>query len=109
MKKLICIAIVTLGITTVGFAQKRNYTQNTYQSAIGVRLGSGYYYIFSASFKTFLASSPGALELNLGFRPDSYGGVNVFSVSFAASYQYHFDIFHPAFPLLLMSSPGNCR
>jgi hypothetical protein len=93
MKKLICIAIVSLGIVSVGFSQYSGSNQNSnYQSSIGVRFGTGYYDVFSASYKTFLAATPGALELNLGFRPDSYDGYDAFSVSFEASYQYHFNI-----------------
>ena len=100
MKKLICIVIVVLGISSAGFSQKKStYQSNTYTSGIGVRFGSGYFDLVSASYKTFLAESPGALELNLGFRPESYGyynsgyySSNVFNLSFSASYQYHFDI-----------------
>ncbi|MBS1598049.1 MAG: hypothetical protein JST75_07470 [Bacteroidetes bacterium] len=101
MKKLICIVIVVLGISSAGFSQHKSINQgNTYTSAIGIRLGTGYYDLFSASFKTFLAESPGALELNLGIKPNSYGyyytgynyNANFFNVSFSGAYQYHFDI-----------------
>lgn len=97
MKKLICTAVVTLSIVTMGFAQKRyqNSTDqsSSYQSGIGIRFGTGYYDLVSASYKTFLGSTPGALELNLGFRPETYGHhVDIFNLSFAAAYQYHFDI-----------------
>lgn len=88
---------ILLSIAAAGFSQRKyqnNYSEsNSYQSAIGLRIApAGYYDLVSASYKTFLASTPGALELNLGFRPDHYGGTDVISVSFAAGYQYHFDI-----------------
>lgn len=98
MKKLICSTIVLIGIASIGFAQGRSKSSDgsSYQSGIGIRVGSGYYDLISASFKTFIASSPGAIELNLGFKPDNYYynyyNSNGVSVSFAASYQYHFDI-----------------
>jgi hypothetical protein len=96
MKKLICTAIV-LSVITAGFAQKKypksTNQSSTYQSGIGIRMGTGYYDLISASYKTFLGSTPGALELNLGVRPQTYGHrVDVFNLSFSASYQYHFDI-----------------
>ena len=104
MKKLICIVIVALGISSVGFAQSKknnsSFQSNNYTSSIGIRLGTGYYDLFSASFKTFIAESPSAVELNLGFKPKSYGyyyggyngNVDAFNLSFSAAYQYHFDI-----------------
>ena len=75
----------------------------TYHSAIGIRFGTGYADLFSASYKTFLAGGPGALELNLGVKPSytySYGNPGVPSyyndditmMSFSASYQYHIPI-----------------
>jgi hypothetical protein len=76
--------------TIAGFSQSRQ--SNDYQSSIGVRFGTGYYDLMSASFKTFLNSTPGALQFDLGFRPDNYGGADVLSVSLQGSYQYHFDI-----------------
>ncbi len=67
----------------------------SYKNAIGARLGSGYYDVFAASFKTFL-SEKGAIELNLGFRPYSayYNAYNSnwFNISFSAAYQHHFQI-----------------
>jgi len=100
MKKLICIVIVALGFSSAAFSQSKSsnpsFNSSNYTSGIGVRLGTAYYDIFSASFKTFLAETPGALELNLGFRPQTYhyggNGYDVLYLSFAASYQYHFDI-----------------
>jgi hypothetical protein len=87
MKKYLCITLVTLGLSMAAKAQ------STYDNSIGVRLGTGYYDIFSASFKTFLASGPGALEFDLGFKPQTYGyGVDAFNLSFSAAYQYHFNI-----------------
>ena len=100
MKKLLCIAVVTLGITSMAFSQKRSMGNQSseYQSAIGLRFGTGYFDLVSASFKTFLMESPGALELDLGFKPGSYyydtyyGNRDEISVSFSGSYQYHFKI-----------------
>jgi hypothetical protein len=87
MKKLLCIAVVVLCLAS------RGWTQTTYDNSIGIRLGTGYYDIFSASFKTFISSSPSALEFDLGFKPQSYGyGLDAFNLSFSAAYQYHFDI-----------------
>lgn len=58
-----------------------------YQNSIGVRLGSGYYDFFSASFKTFV-TQPGAIELNLGIG----GTVAYTGVSLTGAYQHHFPI-----------------
>jgi hypothetical protein len=66
--------------------------QNDYHSAIGARLGTGYYDVFSASYKTFIASSPGAVEFNFGFRPYSITDYSWVNLSLSASYQYHFSI-----------------
>ena len=66
---------------------------SSYKSGIGLRAGGGYYDVIAASFKTFV-TDPGAIELNLGFRPYSavYAGYNQFNLSFSASYQHHFPI-----------------
>lgn len=58
-----------------------------YKNSIGIRLGSGYYDVISASYKTFL-TQPGALELNFGIRPYS----NWTNVSASGAYQHHFQI-----------------
>jgi len=85
MKKIIS----TLAIIFVFSAVMQ--AQSDYKSAIGLRFGSGYYDLVSASYKTFI-SDPAAIELNAGFR--SYGiiGYNWFNMSVAGSYQHHFDI-----------------
>lgn len=64
-----------------------------YKRGIGLRVGGGYYDIVAASFKTFI-TDPGAIELNLGFRPYAavYSSYNQFNLSFSASYQHHFPI-----------------
>ena len=71
----------------------------TYQSAIGLRLGTGYSDLISVSYKTFLSEGPGALELNLGVKPNA--SINYYSgasnpyytmMSFSASYQYHVPV-----------------
>ncbi|MBS1752274.1 MAG: hypothetical protein JST63_20425 [Bacteroidetes bacterium] len=66
---------------------------STYKSGIGLRAGGGYYDIIAASYKTFV-TEPGAIELNLGFRPYAgvYSSYNQFHLSFSASYQHHFPI-----------------
>src|ERR1700681_4392614 len=81
-----------------------SFSQTTYHSAIGLRLGTGYYDLFSASYKTFLSDGPGAIELNFGVKPaNNYrtgccviddNGHTIISLS--ASYQYHVPI--PALP-----------
>jgi len=85
MKKLTGTIIISMIIASSVHAQ------SNYKSAIGGRFGSGYYDIFSASYKIFLGDSPEALEFNFGFRP--YSRVyNWVDLSASASYQYHFDI-----------------
>ena len=46
-----------------------HFTNYHYHSAIGLRIGTGYSDLFSASYKVFLSDGPGALELNLGVKP----------------------------------------
>ena len=76
------------------------FSQTTYHSAIGIRLGTGYADLISASYKTFLAEGPGAIELDFGVKPatnyrtgccviDSYDNT---IMSFSGSYQYHVPI-----------------
>jgi hypothetical protein len=86
MKKL-AFSIVLLFIVICA-----SYSQNTYKSAVGVRIGDGYYDLASASLKTFLGESPGALEFNLGFRNYGVIGYDWFNLSASISYQYHFNI-----------------
>jgi hypothetical protein len=74
-----------------------SFSQTTYHSAIGLRIGTGYSDLFSASYKVFLANGPGALELNLGVKPMEAGccvpgNSNNTIMSFSASYQYHVPI-----------------
>jgi len=79
-----------------------SFSQTTYHSAIGLRIGTGYSDLFSASYKLFLSDGPGALELNLGVKPPyayagypgypTYANSNITMMSFSASYQYHFPI-----------------
>lgn len=74
--------------------------QTTYHSAIGLRIGTGYYDLFSASYKTFLSESGSAIELNFGVKPTTNyrTGCCVLNdngntmISFSASYQYHVPI-----------------
>jgi hypothetical protein len=85
MKREILISVLFFLAATAGFSQSK------YRSAVGVRIGNGYTDLVSASLKTFLGESPGAIELNLGVKP-GYGDNDVFNLSLSASYQYHFDI-----------------
>ena len=65
--------------------------QSDYKNSVGIRLGSGYYDVFAASFKTFI-SQPAALEFNLGVRPHSVAGLKWTNVAFSGTYQHHFPI-----------------
>lgn len=62
-----------------------------YKNSIGIRLGSGYYDMVSASFKTFI-TQPAALEFNLGFDSDKFAGDNFTNLSLSGAYQHHFPI-----------------
>ena len=96
MKKSIILFCLTL------FCFLAAFSQTTYHSAIGLRIGTGYDDLFSASYKIFLSDGPGALELNLGVKPPytstgypgnvSYNSSNITMMSFSASYQYHVPI-----------------
>ncbi|MGK6349791.1 hypothetical protein [Parapedobacter sp. DT-150] len=65
--------------------------QSDYKNSIGIRLGSGYYDVIAAAFKTFI-TQPGALEFDLGIRPYSVGDYDWTSVSISGTYQHHFPI-----------------
>ncbi len=86
MKKSLLIIVCSLGLFATGFAQDGDY-----KSAIGGRVGGGYYDLVAGSYKTFI-TSPGALEFNVGFRPYGYIGNNWVNLSVSASYQHHFPI-----------------
>lgn len=86
MKKLLCAICVFICVAITSNAQE----VGGYQRGIGLRAGAGYYDIVSASFKAFV-TVPGAIELNLGFRP-SYSVYGQSHLSFSASYQHHFPI-----------------
>jgi hypothetical protein len=93
MKKLL---IIPAALFILSFSATSLHAQDgsSYKSGIGLRAGGGYYDIIAASYKTFI-TAPGALELNLGFRPYTYHYVssyNWFNLSFSASYQHHFPI-----------------
>ena len=62
-----------------------------YRNSIGIRLGSGYYDVVAAAFKTFI-SQPAALEFDLGIRPHSAGNLDWVNVSASGAYQHHFPI-----------------
>ena len=74
--------------------------QTTYHSAIGLRIGTGYYDLFSVSYKTFISESASAIELNFGVKPatDYNTGCCVLEdndntkISFSGSYEYHVPI-----------------
>ncbi len=86
MKKIIYL------ITIAFFLSYHTYAQSNYKTAVGLRLGGGYYDLVSASLKTFVAGGPGAIEFNIGFRDYGYIGYSWFNLSASLSYQYHFDI-----------------
>ncbi|MBZ4191172.1 hypothetical protein [Niabella beijingensis] len=73
------------------FAATAIFAQSDYKQSIGLRLGSGYYDIASAAYKTFLTDAA-ALEIDLGIRPYSAGSYKWTNVSASAAYQHHFDI-----------------
>ncbi len=93
-KSLVLVNIFSFGLLSA-FAQTTSY-----HSAIGLRIGTGYSDLFSASYKVFLSDGPGALEFNLGVKPPySYSGygypysnADITMMSFSASYQYHIPI-----------------
>lgn len=86
MKKSLLIFVCSLGLFASSFAQDGDY-----KSAIGGRVGGGYYDLIAGSYKTFV-TTPGALEFNVGFRPYGITGFNWFNLSASASYQHHFPI-----------------
>jgi len=67
------------------------FAQSDYKQSIGLRLGSGYYDVASAAYKTFL-NDAAALEFNLGIRPYGVAGYRWTNVSASGAYQHHFDI-----------------
>lgn len=92
MKKVMVYACVAF-LLSLNMLKVSAQEGGDYKRGIGLRAGGGYYDLIAASFKTFV-TKPGAIELNLGFRP--YAGVystyNQFHLSFSASYQHHFPI-----------------
>jgi hypothetical protein len=100
MKKSAILFCAALLCFFASFSQSN--TNSTYHSAIGLRIGTGYDDLFSASYKVFLSGGPGALELNLGVKPPytydgypgnpSYNNSDITMMSFSASYQYHVPI-----------------
>ena len=87
MKRIVLLLIIAAGISSHTKAQDGS----DYKSAIGMRLGTTYYDVVSFSFKTFI-SAPGAIELNVGFGSKGYAHGNAGTLSFAGTYQHHFDI-----------------
>jgi hypothetical protein len=85
MKKTVFVILAA-----IGFAASVN-AQSDYKSAIGVRLGTEYWDLISASLKTFIIPQ-GALEFNAGFGSRSRYSSNAGTVSASAAYQHHFDI-----------------
>lgn len=90
--------VLLMNLALVYFSQ--SFAQTTYHSAIGLRIGTGYYDLFSASYKTFLSDGPGAIELDFGVKPATNyrTGCCVLDdndntmISFSASYQYHVPV-----------------
>lgn len=87
MKKLLFLLFVTATISISLNAQDGS----SYTKGIGLRVGGGYYDLVSASFKAFV-TEPGAIEVNIGFRPYGYVGYNWVNLSGSVSYQHHFPI-----------------
>jgi hypothetical protein len=91
-------SLIIIGLSMICFLPA--FTQTTYHSAVGLRLGTGYSDLISVSLKTFLSDGPGALEFNLGVKPSTdyptgccvMNNNDVTTVSFSASYQYHVPI-----------------
>ncbi|MBN8788097.1 MAG: hypothetical protein J0I84_13485 [Terrimonas sp.] len=92
MKKVFMYVAVVV-ITLLGLSNVNAQEGGNYKNGIGLRAGGGYYDVIAASYKTFV-TEPGAIELNLGFRPYAavYSNYNQFHLSFSASYQHHFPI-----------------
>lgn len=90
MKRLLVMLSATF-MLGFSFSTLQAQDGSSYKNGIGIRLGGGYYDMVAASYKTFI-TSPGALEINLGFRPYGYIGNNWFNLSGSASYQHHFPI-----------------
>jgi len=94
MKKLTTYIIAGLFLSIINLSAHAQ-DDSEYQKGIGLRVGGGYYDLAAVSYKTFLGDGPGAVELNLGFRPYTYSylsGYNWVNLSFSASYQHHFPI-----------------
>ena len=88
------IALFFVAMVSISATLKAQDGSN-YKSAIGGRLGTTYYDVLSFSYKNFI-SKQGALEFNAGFGAKKYdhsdGHYNATTLSFALTYQHHFDI-----------------
>ncbi|MBX3240782.1 MAG: hypothetical protein KIT80_23175 [Chitinophagaceae bacterium] len=87
MKKSLLILVCFAGLFGSTYAQDGG----DYKSAIGGRVGGGYYDLIAGSYKVFV-TDPGAIEVNVGFRPYGITGYNWFNLSASLSYQHHFPI-----------------
>ncbi|WP_026309712.1 hypothetical protein [Niabella aurantiaca] len=83
LKMTLCVALA--------FTATALFAQSDYKQSIGLRLGSGYYDVASAAYKTFF-NDASAIEINVGFRPYGVAGYKWFNASAAATYQHHFPI-----------------
>jgi len=90
MKQLFYSSILSILFLACGYVSNAQESSD-YKNGIGVRLGGGYYDVVAASYKTFI-TTPGAIELNLGFRPYLYRGYNWVNMSLSGAYQHHFPI-----------------
>src|SRR5947209_4917291 len=84
MKRGLLVVVVFLTGLSAAFSQA------DYHNAVGIRLGTGYYDLFSADLKHMFGESHHGVELNFGFRP-GYSSYNVFALSLAATYEYHIE------------------
>jgi hypothetical protein len=92
MKKIFFCLTAALGLLATGHrVAAQDLTGSNYKSAVGIRLGGGYYDVVAGSLKTFI-TEPGAIELNLGVRGDRGFGYNWVNLSVSGTYQHHFEI-----------------
>lgn len=91
MMKKFLIAFNIVFVLSFSAVSLKAQDGSSYKSGIGLRAGGGYYDIIAASFKTFV-TDPGAIEINVGFRPYGNTGYNWVNLSGSVSYQHHFPI-----------------
>ncbi|GAB3005671.1 hypothetical protein GCM10027051_00760 [Niabella terrae] len=83
IKLFFVVALIGMSSAVIG--------QTSYKQSIGLRLGSGYYDVVAAAYKTFM-SPASAIEIDLGVRPYNNRNDKWVNLSASGSYQHHFDI-----------------